>query len=233
MKHIVRQSIDASLTAQVITLFVNFFGLAKDVGPTHQILKEILGLETFVQIVELLFYGWYRTTHSLNGQDITRFRYYDWVLTTPIMLFSTMCFYVYLKTKETIDTTKESYEDKKEKPPSILDVFNQHKTRILQILFLNFLMLLAGYLQEINSISLTTSTILGFGALFGSFYGIYDTFVKDVSDKRLFLFTFFIWSLYGIAAMFSVNLKNISYNILDIFAKNFYGLYLSYYIATL
>jgi hypothetical protein len=230
MKHIVKQSINTSLIAQGITLFVNFFGLAKDVGPTHLVLKEILGLETFVQIVELLFYIWYRNTHSLNGQDITRFRYYDWVLTTPVMLFSTMCFYVYLKTIESDQVTKENTN---KKPVSIWSIFKEHKSRILQILFLNFLMLLVGYLQEIHIVSLTTSTLLGFGALFGSFYGIYDTFVKDVSDKRLFLFTFFVWSLYGIAAMFSVDLKNISYNILDIFAKNFYGLYLSYYISTL
>jgi hypothetical protein len=230
MKNIVKQSINTSLTAQGITLFVNFFSLAKDIDPAHQVLKEILGLETFVQIVEVIFYTWYRNTFSFNGQDITRFRYYDWVITTPIMLFSTICFYVYLKTNESNQNTKKNT---KEKPLTIWTIFNEHKSRILQILFLNFIMLLVGYLQEINIVSLTTSTLLGFGALFGSFYGIYDTFVKDVSDKRLFLFTFFVWSLYGIAAMFSVDLKNISYNTLDIFAKNFYGLYLSYYISTL
>jgi hypothetical protein len=36
--------------------------------------------------------------------------------------------------------------------------------------------------------------------------------------------------LYGVAAMFNSVWKNVSYNILDVFAKNFYGLFLSYLI---
>ena len=39
-----------------------------------------------------------------------------------------------------------------------------------------------------------------------------------------------IWSLYGVAAMLPSNYKNFSYNILDIFSKNFYGLYIAYRI---
>ena len=41
---------------------------------------------------------------------------------------------------------------------------------------------------------------------------------------------FFVWSLYGVAALLGDKLKNISYNILDIFAKNFYGLFLYFFI---
>ena len=41
---------------------------------------------------------------------------------------------------------------------------------------------------------------------------------------------FSIWFLYGIAAMFNFRLKNAGYNILDLFSKNFYGLFLSYLI---
>jgi hypothetical protein len=42
-----------------------------------------------------------------------------------------------------------------------------------------------------------------------------------------------VWSLYGVAAWFPMTLKNAAYNILDIFAKNFYGVYLSYTIFQL
>ena len=42
-----------------------------------------------------------------------------------------------------------------------------------------------------------------------------------------------IWGLYGIAAMFNNNIKNTSYNLLDIVSKNFYALYLSYKIYNL
>jgi bacteriorhodopsin len=37
---------------------------------------------------------------------------------------------------------------------------------------------------------------------------------------------FIVWSLYGVAAILPFFIKNISYNILDIFAKNFFGLFL-------
>ena len=52
------------------------------------------------------------------------------------------------------------------------------------------------------------------------------------SEQGLILFWYFVsvWSLYGVAALFPYNLKNIFYNILDLFAKNFFGLYLAYII---
>ena len=50
------------------------------------------------------------------------------------------------------------------------------------------------------------------------------------TEKR---FMFFFWSLYGVAALFSNHAKNVSYNILDVFAKNFYGVYLSWFIYDL
>jgi hypothetical protein len=37
-----------------------------------------------------------------------------------------------------------------------------------------------------------------------------------------------VWSLYGVAAIMPYYWKNIGYNILDIFSKNFFGLYLAY-----
>lgn len=223
MKDLLAKSLNYSLGVQVGTLFVNFFGLSKKLDPKHAILSEILGLETIVQIIELIFYTWYKNFMSSGSfMDVTKFRYYDWVITTPIMLFSTIGYYVYLKSQQNNAI-----------PGKLSEVFNQNKGRILLILFLNFLMLLFGYLQEIGIISLASSTILGYLALAGSFYGIYDGFVRDVEDKKIFNFMFFVWSLYGVAALFPNIPKNIGYNILDIFAKNFYGLYLSYLIYSL
>ena len=42
-----------------------------------------------------------------------------------------------------------------------------------------------------------------------------------------------IWSIYGIAALFNFKIKNAFYNILDIFSKNFYGLFLAYLVYSL
>jgi bacteriorhodopsin len=35
-----------------------------------------------------------------------------------------------------------------------------------------------------------------------------------------------VWFIYGLAALMSYKTKNIMYNILDLFAKNFFGIYL-------
>ena len=63
---------------------------------------------------------------------------------------------------------------------------------------------------------------------------VYEEYVKEnETNKRLFYFVFIIWALYGFAAMAGDNVKNISYNGLDLIAKNFYGLYIYYKIAQL
>jgi bacteriorhodopsin len=223
MGSLLNQTINYSLGAQILTLLTNFFGLSKQLDPKHTLLTDILGLETIVQIVELIFYIWYKNFMSIRGSyDVTKFRYYDWAITTPIMLFSTIAYYIYLKTLE-----------KNTGRITLTEIFETHKLRIILILFLNFLMLLFGYLQEIGVISIYASSIFGYIALCGSFYGMYDGFVRDVSDKRIFNFMFIVWSLYGIAAMLPNISKNIGYNILDVFAKNFYGLYLTFLITRL
>lgn len=218
MKETVVKSLEVSLAIQWTTLFLNSFSLFQPLPAKDFVLKEILGVETLVQAIELVFYSWYRNHIQDKIIDITQFRYYDWFLTTPMMLFSTMGFYEYLKTDKVI---------------RLWSFFQENSRSIVFILFMNFLMLLFGYLQEIGSISLVSSTVFGFGALFVSFYTMYKEFVQDAPKQFIFFFVFFVWSLYGIAAMFDNHLKNASYNILDIFAKNFYGVYLSYFIYTL
>jgi bacteriorhodopsin len=46
------------------------------------------------------------------------------------------------------------------------------------------------------------------------------------------LMFFIFWSLYGVVALLPYYIKNALYNILDLFAKNFFGLFLSYIILT-
>lgn len=219
MKEYVLLSLDTSLKVQWITLITNLFSLSQPLPLKDYVLKEILGLETLVQAIELVFYSWYKNHIQDRIVDVTHFRYYDWGITTPMMLFSTMGFYQYLQSSE--------------KPMTLLSFFTEHSQSIVFILFMNFLMLLFGYLQEIGTITLISSSILGFAALFTSFFTMYEQFVKEAPKQFIFFFVFFVWSLYGFAAMLDNHWKNTSYNILDIFAKNFYGVYLSYFIYTL
>jgi hypothetical protein len=88
-------------------------------------------------------------------------------------------------------------------------------------------MLLFGYLVENGKLDKFTGISIGFIFLLISFYLIYKEYAIHTEDgKRLFFFMFIIWSLYGVAAIFPFYIKNISYNMLDIFAKNFFGLFL-------
>ena len=84
----------------------------------------------------------------------------------------------------------------------------------------------------INTISKYIAIPIGFGFFYKSFELIFNNYASVTAKGRnLFLFLVSVWSLYGVAAIMSPNIKNISYNLLDIVAKNFYGLYIYYKIV--
>lgn len=218
MKAWVENTLQLSLDIQWTTLITNLLSFTREIPDFDNVLKSVLTLETIVQIIELVFYTWYAfQIHRIA--DVTRFRYYDWMVTTPLMLFTTMVYFEYQNSEEKV--TLESF-------------WNKHWKEVLVVAGFNLWMLFFGYLQEIGVIGLVASTTLGFGGLIGSFYTIYEGFASK-SEKNLPLFWFMssVWSLYGVAAWFPMTLKNAAYNILDIFAKNFYGVYLSYTIFQL
>lgn len=218
MKAIVENTLQASLGIQWVTLFLNIRALLVEIPDFHAILKSVLTIETIVQIIELIFYTWYAfQVHRIA--DVTRYRYYDWMVTTPLMLFTTMVYFEYQNS---------------EKKLTLEDFWTNHWKEVLVVAACNLWMLFFGYLQEIGVIGLVASTTLGFAGLFGSFYTIYEGFAsKTESNLPLFWFMSSVWSLYGVAAWFPIAQKNAAYNILDIFAKNFYGLFLSYKIEQL
>jgi len=90
-------------------------------------------------------------------------------------------------------------------------------------------MLLFGYLVEIGTLSTNIGVSLGFIPFFMMFYLIYENYAKftDIGLTTFYYFSF-IWGLYGIAAFTSYRIKNISYNILDLFSKNFFGIFLAF-----
>jgi hypothetical protein len=92
-------------------------------------------------------------------------------------------------------------------------------------------MLLAGYLGEKNIFSYFTTTIVGFIPFILMFYLIYSNFASHSSEgQRIFWYFVGVWSIYGIAAVMPYKIKNAMYNILDLFAKNFFGLFLAYVV---
>ena len=219
---LVQQSIYVSLCIQIITTLISLDGFTMELNKQDAILHEILGIETFVQFVEGFFYVW--IMFALNDLNkMTPRRYIDWTITTPIMLLSTILFFEYNKRKEM-----------NEEPFTTMEFYETNKTNIYKIFVYNGLMLLCGFLSEIGYIDKRIGIPLGFVFFYLSFNLIYTEYgYKTKENKILFSVLVTLWALYGFSAMLPLKPKNISYNMLDIVAKNFYGLFIYYKIREL
>jgi hypothetical protein len=233
LNSVLLKTVYLSLFVQIITGITDVYVLFTVTGE-KLILKALLLLEIIVQAIEGSFYLWMASLFS-TIKDVTPKRYFDWAFSTPIMLF-TLCIYLdYLK-KEKEETEKKEDkkkpEDKKQNILTILfDKFNEHKQILIPVFILNWLMLLLGYLGEIGTIDNLFAVILGF-IPFIAFYAIIYFNYAQYTNTGTILFWWFatIWAFYGKAALMSYYWKNISYNILDIFSKNFFGVYLAYLV---
>lgn len=223
---IIHTSAKYSLVAQLVTGIINFAVLRVDVPKEKIVLKQLLSFELAIQVIEGLFYTWLVKSFN-NVDDVTKYRYYDWVLSTSLMLFTLIIYMEYIK-----DETK-----------TLSEIYNKNKGTINIVLILNFMTLTLGYLGEIKKIPTNTSASVGFIPFLLYYKIIYDNFVKDeklqgLKDETkkeiriLFWYFFTFWGCYGIAAYMPYKEKNISYNVLDFFSKNFFGLFLSYKVYT-
>ena len=175
-------------------------------------LNVILGLELGSQLVEFL---WYIIVICRLRKITTWTRYIDWVVSTPIMLCSTVLFF--------------SHRD-----DTVTFVSPFEAVPIYMCLLCNWIMLLFGYLVEIEYIYKPLGLTIGSLSFVGSFT-LLGTHVLDSDGLSvgLFWFMYVVWAGYGVAAVLSYTNKNISYNFLDIISKNFYGLFLFVYTLTL
>lgn len=204
-----------SIIVQFITGILDIHGIFTKVSPDHQVLIDVLKLETIVQVIEFIFYVWFVYRFNLDSMASTR--YFDWVITTPIMLFTSMVYFKYEELKA-IGTSAQL---------SAANFTKDYKTHVLTVFISNFFMLLFGYLGEIGVIDKTVALVVSFIFFGVTFYTIYTNFaVKSNVGKKMFTLLLVIWAMYGIAFMFPAAAKNITFNGLDIVAKNFFGIYL-------
>jgi hypothetical protein len=91
-------------------------------------------------------------------------------------------------------------------------------------------MLLCGFLVEKKIISMYLGISLGFFFFYQTFMQIHTLVGTNNKNIILFRFLVIVWGMYGFAAIMSDSNKNISYNLLDIVAKNFYGIYIYYLV---
>jgi bacteriorhodopsin len=201
-----------SIFIQMVVNVIEGWGLTMRVAPEDEILRDLLKVEFVVELIELVFYIVLIIFFRQLDGVITPVRYIDWTFTTPLMLVTLMA---YMRGAAA---------------GRLIDFLQNNVGSILTVWTLNFAMLLSGFLGEIGALPVLLTTAVGF-VPFATYFGyIYENFVPaDDTDYKRTLFFWFVgfWALYGLFALLNYTAKNVSYNILDLFAKNFFGVFLS------
>ena len=137
-KNIFYNTLILSIVVQVITGIIEIGSLFVNVKVP--LIKQLLVLEVTVQIIESFFYIWLFFNFN-QVTNVTPKRYVDWALTTPTMLIELSLYLIYLQNKEKgLDVTKLNF----------FNLLIENSTTISYVVFLNWLMLIFGYLGEIN-----------------------------------------------------------------------------------
>lgn len=173
----------------------------------NAMVQHIMNLETCISVVAGYFYSVFqeklKKMKEIDWKELTRLRYIDWAITTPMMLL-VLSLVLSFNTKTNIKLYW-----------------------VVLTVFFNYLMLYTGYLGETGKLEKMTASILGFLALFLT-YAIF--FVQYILPKYnrdntiLFSMYVIIWSIYGIAYHFEEERKNITYNYLDLTSKCLVGI---------
>jgi len=200
----VKGSFNITYVLLITTATITFIEAIRTTSPT---IRHIFNLETCISVVAGYFYGIFiqKTSQKdkVDWSEITKIRYNDWAITTPMMLLA-LCLVLSYNSKTVI-----------------------HLPIMLTIIALNYGMLLLGYLGEINVIDRLAADIFGFMLFFGMFYIIYYNFIRqrpEYSNLVMYGLYLFIWTLYGLVYMLNEEWKNITMNILDLTAKCLVGL---------
>lgn len=164
--------------------------------------RHILNLETCISIIAAYFYSVFleKIKGPYTWPEITKIRYLDWSITTPIMLLALCLAMVYNVGA------------------------HLHLSLILTVVCLNYLMLGVGYLGETQRLPRIEAAVIGFIPFFFMFWLIYGLVGKSLANKILFWLYFVVWSMYGVVYLLDDETKQILTNVLDLIAKCFIGL---------
>ena len=206
----VKMSFTLTYVLLLTTSLVTFIEAIRTQNP---LVRHIFNLETCVSLVGGYFYSVFvgmiddfkKRNVRFDWDAITKIRYLDWSITTPMMLLS-LCLVLAKESKKVI-----------------------HLTTILLVIFLNYVMLYVGYLGEIRVLNRTLACIGGFIPFVMMFYIIFKNYTvidKGLSKYYLFVIYVITWSFYGLVYLLSDEYKNIAMNLLDCFSKCVVGLLL-------
>jgi bacteriorhodopsin len=211
----------SSLGIQALTGLIESKAMFFQVNEEEKIVQDILLMELIVQGIEFIFY-FYLVYMIITGhvdKNITSHRYLDWSITTPVMLVSFIIFFKYLRNPD--------------RKIRFIESINEEKSNIIKIVLSNALMLLFGFLAERSIISTPLGVALGFIPFAYTFKLLYSDYAKYTNlSSTLFYISFIIWGLYGVAAVLPFVQKNIFYNVLDLFSKNAYGIFIYFFLRS-
>jgi bacteriorhodopsin len=177
-----------------------------------KLLVQAVNLEVFVTIIQFIFYITLIRNHSIETMAVTR--YYDWMITTPLMLISMSTYFLY-----------KGGED-----GGIFDVLKKYKKQFSKIITFNLIMLIAGYLGEVGYISKDMAFGIGTIAFIMTFTIIYKE--MNGAGKGIFNLIACVWGLYAVAYILPNTQKNVLYNALDLISKNLFAVLLTNEILT-
>jgi bacteriorhodopsin len=201
---IVNQSVNLSIIIQALSGIYTIPAIGKK---EPKLLVQSLNLEVIVTLIQFIFYITFIRNHDISTMAITR--YYDWMITTPIMLVSMSTYFLYKKGEE----------------GGIFDVMIKYKKQFSKIIIFNLIMLVAGYLGEVGYISIEIAFIIGSFAFVMTFSIIYKE--MNGAGKGIFNLITTVWGLYAVAYMLPNIQKNLFYNILDLVSKNLFAVLLT------
>jgi bacteriorhodopsin len=201
-----RASFTITYILLLTTATITFIEAIRTQNPT---VRHVLNLETCISVVAGYFYSAFKdkietsNATTIDWKDITKTRYIDWSITTPMMLLA-LCIVLSNEIRLPV-----------------------HLPVIAAIIVLNYTMLYAGYLGETQQIDRRTANIAGFAPFLAMFGIIYWNYVRpkyDLANRVMFFIYLIIWSMYGIVYMLDEYTKNIAMNVLDLIAKCIVGL---------
>ena len=179
-------------------------------------IRHIFNLETCISIVAGYFYYLFveklreyeKKQQRIDWLEMTKLRYMDWSITTPMMLI-VLCAALAYNIKKTVSV-------------GVISI----------ILVLNYVMLYAGYLGEDKTLSKCSAATISFGAFFVMYLVVFYQYIKPKYSLPNYVFYtlyFITWTAYGIVYFLEEETKNIYLNVLDVISKCFVGLVLWFY----
>jgi len=214
VKYYVKFSFVITYILLLTTATITFIEAMRTQNP---FVRHVLNLETCISVVAGYFYSVFvnqienfsNKGIDIDWADISKTRYIDWSITTPMMLLA-LCLVLAQNAKKSVT----------------LGVIGT-------IVILNYIMLYTGYAGETNILTRSQGQIIGFIPFILMFSIIFFQYVKSSgSTANYVLYTVYliVWTMYGFVYMLGEEFKNITMNVLDFTAKCFIGLSLwAYY----